>query len=248
MLYSITSHNNGKLGQVTVDGKSLDFTYQLSSRRSYQITVTRDGLIKARAPLRTSYKKIQTIVAERAAWINKKRAFFSKYKTTPVRYMDGAVHPYLGKNYPLRIHPAPTCMISVDGDDLRIESPYYSEEDISSIMELWYKRRAEEIFSSILDNCWGMFCDWGYDKPFFTVRKMRTRWGSMSSKGRMSLNLELIKASLECIEYVIIHELCHLKHHNHGAGFYAALEKRLPHWKKLKHTLEESHLKHRCQL
>lgn len=131
-------------------------------------------------------------------------------------------------------------MVSISGNNLFIESPYHSEEDIKLIIEKWYKRQAQEIFSTILDNCWSLFEAWGYIKPVFKVRKMRTRWGSMSSQGKMSLNLDLIKMPYKCIEYVIIHELCHLKHHNHGKGFYAALVKRLPDWKELKKILEES--------
>ena len=77
-------------------------------------------------------------------------------------------------------------------------------------------------------------------KPFLTLRKMKTRWGSMSTSGRLTLNLELIKAPRECIEYVVYHELCHLHHQNHGPAYYQLLDRTLPDWKRRKEQLEQS--------
>ena len=67
---------------------------------------------------------------------------------------------------------------------------------------------------------------------------MKTRWGSLSTKGTMTLNLDLIRTPRECLEYVIIHELCHLTCRYHDAAFYGLLEKHLPDWKQRKHKLE----------
>ena len=67
---------------------------------------------------------------------------------------------------------------------------------------------------------------------------MKKRWGSFPKNGILTLNLELLKAPKECIEYVITHELCHSMHHNHSAEFYRLLEQVMPGWKKLKHKLE----------
>ena len=74
--------------------------------------------------------------------------------------------------------------------------------------------------------------------PALKIRKMKTLWGSFSVKRGITLNLELIKAPRECIEYVVIHELCHLFHLNHGPKFYNLLEQFLPDWTKRKHKLE----------
>ncbi len=68
----------------------------------------------------------------------------------------------------------------------------------------------------------------GMDKPLLKIRKMKTLWGSFSSKGGITLNRELIKAPRECIEYVVIHELCHLLHPNHVPGFYSLLSSLSP--------------------
>ena len=77
-------------------------------------------------------------------------------------------------------------------------------------------------------------------KPFLTLRKMKTRWGSLSTIGRLTLNTELIQAPRECIEYVVYHELCHLYHQNHGPEYYQLLDRTLPDWKQRKQKLEKA--------
>ena len=75
--------------------------------------------------------------------------------------------------------------------------------------------------------------------PKLSVRVMRTRWGSLSPAGRMSLNALLAQTPKPCIEYVIVHEFCHLVHRNHGPDFYALLEQRMPDWKACKQRLKQ---------
>ena len=77
-----------------------------------------------------------------------------------------------------------------------------------------------------------------FSKPILKIRDMKTRWGSLSQNATMTINLNLIKTSRECIEYVIIHELCHLAHHNHSSAFYKLLDSKLKNWKERKHKLE----------
>jgi hypothetical protein len=69
---------------------------------------------------------------------------------------------------------------------------------------------------------------------------MKKRWGSLSHNGLLTLNTDLIRAPKACIDYVITHELCHLKHHNHGPNFYRLLEKMMPDWERRKTQLELS--------
>ncbi|MDE2953075.1 MAG: M48 family metallopeptidase, partial [Gemmatimonadota bacterium] len=105
-------------------------------------------------------------------------------------------------------------------------------------LEEWYRSKANIYFSRVFEECWHPFHKKRIDKPTLKIRNMKTRWGSLSRKGNLTLNLGLIKAPRECIEYVVIHELCHLFHPNHGAEFYNLLELMLPDWIKRKHKLE----------
>jgi len=74
--------------------------------------------------------------------------------------------------------------------------------------------------------------------PKLSIRRMKTRWGSLSPKGTLTLNVALIRAPRECIEYVITHELCHMKHPRHDGAFYKLLERHMPDWERRKHKLE----------
>jgi hypothetical protein len=78
----------------------------------------------------------------------------------------------------------------------------------------------------------------GGEEPRLAIRKMERRWGSLSSKGLLSLNFSIIKAPEPCIEYVICHELCHAEFPNHNSEFYARLTRQMPDWESRKFRLE----------
>lgn len=101
------------------------------------------------------------------------------------------------------------------------------------------RSRAQEVFSQILAERYDSFRYCGHVCPSLKIRKMKTRWGSLASGRRMTLNLWLIRAPRECIEYVIVHELCHLEHRGHGPAFYRLMEEMMPDWRTRKRQLEE---------
>ncbi|MEW8307657.1 MAG: M48 family metallopeptidase, partial [gamma proteobacterium symbiont of Ctena orbiculata] len=93
-------------------------------------------------------------------------------------------------------------------------------------------------FTESLDRCSLQFQRMGYAPPAIHIGRMKTRWGSLSSRGLLTLNRDLIRAPRECIDYVVTHELCHLKHKDHSRAFYRLLEQVMPDWDKRKHRLE----------
>ena len=111
-------------------------------------------------------------------------------------------------------------------------------DKLDAFLETWCRNKATQHFADVLNECWVDFEKHGISKPTLKVVRMKRRWGSLNKNATLSLNLALIRAPRECIEYVVIHELCHLLYHNHGPEFQRLLVRPLPDWVKRKHKLE----------
>jgi predicted metal-dependent hydrolase len=116
-------------------------------------------------------------------------------------------------------------------------SPTAESDHVKQLLDAWYLRRAKRELAARLQACWADPSGEetspfnGRPLPTLRVKHMRSRWGSMSPKGAMSLRADLVRAPVECIDYVIVHELCHLVHPHHGRPFWAMVERLMPDWK-----------------
>jgi predicted metal-dependent hydrolase len=218
--------------------KQIEYELSFQERKTLGIKVFPDCSVKVIAPEETLQEKIQLKLREKAPWILKQQAeFLSYYPLTPARkYISGETHLYLGRQYTLRVISSETNEIKL----LKGQFIVYRNEKTSakSLMSKWYREKAEFHFIEIFEKALGLFRTHGIEKPELSLRQMSNRWGSCTAKGKVILNPELIKAPKTCIEYVIIHELCHLIHHNHTRSFYALQESIMPDWKKWKERLE----------
>lgn len=197
-----------------------------------------DGRAQVRAPLRTAMRDIETFVRERVDWLRDKQAAFAARPQYPQpRYEDGSQHWLLGRQVPLRVSAARRRRVSLDSDGLHIQSDCQTPDTVSRLLDNWYRAQARTLFEQLIDRHFPFFQQRGYSRPVLTIRKMRSRWGSLSSRGAMSLNLLLVKAPLDLVEYVVIHELCHLEHQNHGPGFKALMDQLLPDWRSRRQQL-----------
>ena len=220
---------------------------RFTKRKTLSIAVLADLSILVTAPYGTETSLIEEKLKKREGWIKAQLDFFAKPRSffTEKKYISGESHLYLGKQYRLKLHKldgASPKLIKA-GTYLHVYSDDLSQEVISQTLESWYRSQAEKYFSRILLDSFKKFCRHyvslkSVEFPRLFVRKMKTRWGSLSLKANLTLNLELIKAPPECIEYVIFHELCHLVHHNHSKEFFLLLNRILPNAAKLKDKLE----------
>jgi hypothetical protein len=234
-------------------------TFQLvrSDRRTLGFTVRRDGGVVVRAPRRAREADVLRSVAGRADWIVRKRREFahSAARTPALRYVEGETHLYLGRPYRLAIEHGEVEVVRLVGDSLRVtvradaqtaahahaQTTVQSDAPAGHVKDLlddWYAREARRCLHERLGECWATFPSDGHRLPTLRLKRMRTRWGSMSPKGNMSLRLDLIRAPGECIDYVIFHELCHLVHPNHGREFWTLVEQLVPDWKRRQRRLE----------
>jgi predicted metal-dependent hydrolase len=228
-------------GVVSYGRENIEFSLFHTDRKSLEISVHPDQSVVIKAPFGTGIEEVRKRVIRRAGWIIKQRNFFRQFdpRTPQRRYVGGETHLYLGRHYRLRIG-------SGKHDAVKLIKGYFeikikgqiSPEKVKGLLEGWYRDKAAWILDGSFNRCWPYFEKFCSSKPLLQIRSMRKRWGSLSSKGRLTLNIDLILAPRECINYVIVHELSHLRYNNHGPEFYRFLDKVMPDWEKRKRKLE----------
>jgi len=198
--------------------------------------VSHDKGVTVKAPYGTPLKAIDRFVTEKSAWILKALDKFSVLVRLdkPEGYSDGDTVLLFGKEHILRLTPGKDYSVKL-GSDNTIEVTWSGDDDplvIRGIMESWFSYVAKHKIAGEFMEVLSKYSSFGFNPTGVKVRKMKTRWGSCSSKGGIALSYDLIRLSRECREYVMVHELCHLRHHNHGKGFYDFLTEVYPDWKK----------------
>lgn len=140
-------------------------------------------------------------------------------RRTEYLYKSGETHYYLGRQYLLKIVEGKAEDVFYKGRYLLIETNDKSPLNIKKLLDRWYRDRAKIKFAEIAEPLIQQFKKYEVEPNNLYIQNMKFRWGSCSAKGNIILNPELIKAPKPCIEYVIIHELCHLIHQNHSKAF-----------------------------
>lgn len=222
------------------------FNYQIifSRRKTLAIIINPDQTILVKAPMNANLRKIQQKVCNKAGWIKNKIQYFEQFRPRipPRQYVGGETHLYLGKPYRLKLFLGEKNHVLLQEDFLHVICKESLEtSNVKKNLENWYRKQAKALFEEFMAHCWQQFNYLQEKPPKLSVRKMKTRWGSLSLKTlTVTLNSELIKASRECIEYVIFHEFCHLQNRFHDKQFYRMLKQILPDWKERKLKLETS--------
>lgn len=214
-------------------------SYELhySVRSSFVISVKPDGRVVVKAPAGIVGFDVEAQLQKRGPWIVKHVERIRMRKPTPaVRYVDGEIHKYLGRELTLRVIPERRSSARIVGDELVVECA--DTANVPAILAKWYRATADDVLPEIARPWIDKISVLGVAPSRITVRTMVSRWGSCSPSGRITLNSELIKTAHECIECVIVHELCHLVHRNHSQEFYDLLGHLLPDWRTRRDKLE----------
>jgi predicted metal-dependent hydrolase len=215
--------------------------------RCIHLELAEHGSLQVVAPRRMSKRVIQATMQE---WANYVARFLVEAKAQqqdiPVfGYVSGEQHLFMGQGYPLNIHESAGKRASVELSDgqIQIVSPVCDPGKIRARLTDWYRKKAMQHFSERLA-AFSQLASWtGGKSPAMRLRRMKSTWGTCSSKGVITLNPHLVKAPPECIDYVIAHEICHLKEHNHGKAFYALQAELYPGWREAKsHLRNKGHV------
>lgn len=219
------------------------FSVLYCDRKTLEIAVYPDSAVVVKAPVHSDFPYIERRVKRKAHWIFKQIRYFSQFSPiTPERsYINGETHLYLGRQYRLKASEGTKNSVTLSRGFFHISCRNEATPNtIKKLLDGWYAEKARLQFGQSLNRCWQKFSRPGYDKPTLSIRRMKRRWGSLSTRGTLTLNTDLIKTPKECIDYVVMHELCHLKYQTHSPEFYMLLASFLPNWEKTKHRLESS--------
>jgi predicted metal-dependent hydrolase len=212
---------------------------EYSNRKTLGIAVTPDLLVKVKAPDGTTLEKVKEKIRKKAPWIIRQQGFFLSFhpKTPARRFVGGETHLYLGRQYRLKIIESEVDSVKLKGQFIEVETT--DRTKIKQQVNEWYLKNAKAKFHLIAQPLIDKFKKYKVEPSSIVLREMATRWGSCTSKGKIILNPELIKAPKGCIEYVVIHELCHLIHHDHTQKFIDLQTKEMVDWEKWKMQLEK---------
>lgn len=215
-----------------------------SNRKTLAIAVHPDGRIQLTAPARSNVEQLLAKVAKRASWISRQRREFAAMngKRTPLRYTSGATHRYLGKQYRLKVTRGDAVGVKLVGGYLHVVTSRPDVSETEHLLGAWMRKRALEQLSRRVE-AWRAWCHrQRLPVPRMSLRAMSKRWGSAQRDGKIMLNPDLVRVPSVCIDYVVAHEICHLKHPHHGSAFYRQLDGLLPNWRNAKARLEHAEL------
>ena len=203
------------------------------------------GRVRISAPVRMDLDAIRVFAISKLNWIKKHQLRIqSQEREAPREYITGESHYYLGRRYLLRVieHKAsPDVSLKHETIDMYVRRNSCAARR-QSILDEWYRQRMKEIVPGFIAQ---------YEKAMkvqvseFGIKKMKTRWGTCGIRAkRIWLNLELAKKPIECVEYVVVHEMMHMLERHHNERFLALMDKYLPKWRFYKEELNRRPLRH----
>jgi predicted metal-dependent hydrolase len=224
--------------RVTYGDQVIPVEVRFSDTRRFTVTVEPDMTVRANAPQSATSEEVAARLKERAEWIARQRAYFERFKPERAapRYVSGASLWYLGRQYRIK---------TVDGrGPAKLVGPYLlvpasDEASCEQKVKDWYRERARAQFTQRLEHVHSAAkALLKIEKPPLVVRQMVRRWGSCTAAGKILLNTDLVRTPVHCIDYVIVHELCHVRVHGHDKAFYRLLSACMPDWESRKARLE----------
>lgn len=212
--------------ELTVAGERIAFRIRTSARRrTLAVEIAAGGDVEIAAPAGCPHLIIQAFARQYAAWILRKRRELAAARARPQPVLaDGARLPWLGQWLTLRLQDLERgCRVECIENNLWV--PALGPERLRGVIEHWYRRSARVVALRRLAHFAPQV---GRRPAALHIRGQRTRWGSCSARRVVSLNWRLTQAPIAFLDYVVVHELCHLLEPNHSARFWAAVERVLP--------------------
>ncbi|MEM9102456.1 MAG: SprT family zinc-dependent metalloprotease [Pseudomonadota bacterium] len=228
--------------RVTYGDQIIHYEVCYLSNRKHKVTihVHPDGSVQVDAPENTKLTEIKQAVLKRARWVTNHLSQIKEQQKHVLKreYISGETHFYLGRRYQLKVIKRKNESVKLINGKIIIYTQDKTSAHVRDLLWQWYRTRSKEMFQRRLE---AVTDDIKWTKgrvPKWKLLTMKKQWGSCSPKGVLSINPHLIKASRDCIDYVMLHELCHLKGHNHSKRFYNLLDRHMPDWTSRKAKLD----------
>ena len=204
-----------------------------------------EGRVRIAAPSKMKLDTIRIYAISKLSWIKKQKAkILSQKREAPREYLTKESHYYLGKRYLLKVIELDTVpVVNLTHNTLELYvRPGSTTEKRKEILDNWYREHLRKIVIELI-------AKWEKKMKLkvgeFGIKKMKTKWGTCNEKAsRIWVNFELVKKPIECIEYIVVHELVHFKERNHNDKFVAYMNHFLPEWKQLKKELNRLPVSH----
>ncbi len=225
--------------------RRIPYRLHRADRKRLRIVVSPELTVDVFAPRAAGGDEVQAAIEKKIPWIVRTIEKLEGYHPlpTPKRYLSGETFVYLGRQYRLRVENSSSRPAKLLGRFLWVWVEDKTDvHRIKKSVDAWYRKRAHETMGRYMEKCYRIASRHGVPEPSMVIRRMTRRWGSCSPSGRITLNLKLVYVPVHCIEYVVMHELCHLKESNHSKAFYSLLTRCQPDWRKRKETLDKFRL------
>jgi len=226
---------------INIGDVQIEYTHIINPKlkRSY-ISIDADNKVTVKTPI-VPESKVAELVSRKAGWIIKKQAVMRE-SLNDHKFHNGALFPYLGEMYPVKLVEDATAGIGkaqirlTDAHFLVTYNPYLMKEAyMQKALNAFYAEMAEQRITQIT-NKWVGIMSLTFGRISF--KKLKSRWGSCTAKGDLMFNIELIKLPMECIEYVVIHELAHMVSLRHDKLFWSVVAQYAPNYKEIRNTMK----------
>lgn len=229
---------------VSLGGAIVSYELRRSARKTLGISVGPDGGIVVTAPAEARLAKIEAVLKRKGPWIRRQQLELASLPPPPAarRWVSGETHRYLGRQHRLKVTPGAIPEVKlVRGRFLVVVRAPEQADAVQCLMENWYRRQARTVFARRMDDLIAKTPLLGLKgSPPLLVRRLKTRWGSCSPSGRILMNVESVKLALGCIDYLLLHEICHLKEPSHAVAFWRLLERCMPDWERWRRRLDRA--------
>lgn len=208
------------------DGQTIPYQLDLRLRKTIGLKITANGLV-VHAPKRISAAQLQQILLQKAGWIKQKLALRETNQVAPMQWKDGEPLLFMGQDIVLTLqHHATNKAVLLQGNQLLVRSPQIDQPAFVERKVLqWYAQQALPDFKRRVEL---VAAQMGEKITSVALSNAKSRWGSCNSRRQIRLNWRLIQAPPHIIQYVVCHEMAHLKEMNHSARFYAVQERLFP--------------------